>query len=76
MNPQVEVTVSVPETPTPEGTPAPLFQSRRVDSVSYDRSSMPRCNNCFPDGPLAMGSGPFKPASLTSKLLTLLSPER
>ncbi|KAL2905702.1 Aquaporin NIP3-1 [Bienertia sinuspersici] len=76
MNPQVEVTVSVPETPTPEGTPAPLFQSRRVDSVSYDRSSMPRCNNCFPDGLWQWDLAQFKPASLTSKLLTSLSPER
>lgn len=59
MNPQAEpvaeVSVSVPG--TPEGTPAPLFPSRRVDSLSYERSSMPRCN-CFPDGPLGFASGP------------------
>ncbi|KAJ8632588.1 hypothetical protein MRB53_025924 [Persea americana] len=37
--------VSAPATP---GTPgAPLFTSLRVDSLSYDRKSMPRCNNCF-----------------------------
>ncbi|KAL5551211.1 hypothetical protein UlMin_001387 [Ulmus minor] len=38
--------VSAPATP---GTPAPLFSSLRVDSLSYDRErkSMPRCK-CFP----------------------------
>lgn len=35
---------SAPETP---GTPAPLFTSMRVDSMSYDRKSMPRCK-CLP----------------------------
>ncbi|XP_021847813.1 probable aquaporin NIP5-1 [Spinacia oleracea] len=71
--PPAEVAVSVP--PTPEGTPAPLFPSRRVDSLSYERSSMPRCN-CFPDGPFGLGSGPacftdFKApdVTLTRKLL-------
>ncbi|RRT32309.1 hypothetical protein B296_00055964 [Ensete ventricosum] len=39
-------TASAPATP---GTPgAPLFNSLRVDSLSYDRKSMPRCNNCLP----------------------------
>lgn len=33
--------------PTP-GTPAPLFSSLHVDSLSYDRKSMPHCGNkCF-----------------------------
>lgn len=36
--------VSAPATP---GTPAPLFTSLRVDSLSYDRKSMPRCK-CLP----------------------------
>jgi hypothetical protein len=36
--------VSAPATP---GTPAPLFTSLRVDSLSYDRNSMPRCK-CLP----------------------------
>nr|XP_009388143.2 PREDICTED: probable aquaporin NIP5-1 [Musa acuminata subsp. malaccensis] len=39
-------TASAPATP---GTPgAPLFNSLRVDSLSYDRKSMPRCNKCLP----------------------------
>lgn len=37
-------TVSAPATP---GTPAPLFSGLRVDSLSYDRKSMPRCK-CLP----------------------------
>ncbi|KAL6182730.1 hypothetical protein ACLB2K_044143 [Fragaria x ananassa] len=39
--------VSAPPTP---GTPAPLFSGLvgRVDSLSYDRKSMPRCNSCLP----------------------------
>lgn len=38
--------VSAPPTP---GTPgAPLFSSLRVDSLSHDRNSMPRCNRCLP----------------------------
>ncbi|KAH9626028.1 hypothetical protein KSS87_014806 [Heliosperma pusillum] len=52
-----EVAVSMPV--TPEGTPLPLFSSRRVDSLSYERSSMPRCQ-CFPTGPLSMGAGPLQ----------------
>ncbi|KAI9098481.1 hypothetical protein K1719_025106 [Acacia pycnantha] len=35
---------SAPATP---GTPAPLFTSLHVDSVSYERNSMPRCK-CLP----------------------------
>ena len=54
---QAEVSVSIPG--TPEGTPAPLFPSRRVDSQSYDRSSMPRCQ-CLPDGSLGFGPGPVQ----------------
>ncbi|KAJ0967784.1 hypothetical protein J5N97_024701 [Dioscorea zingiberensis] len=39
-------TASAPATP---GTPgAPLFTGLRVDSLSYDRKSMPRCNKCLP----------------------------
>ncbi|KAK9926485.1 hypothetical protein M0R45_023713 [Rubus argutus] len=37
-------TVSAPATPE---TPAPLFSGLRVDSLSYDRKSMPRCK-CLP----------------------------
>lgn len=38
-------TASAPATP---GTPGgPLFNPMRVDSLSYDRKSMPRCK-CFP----------------------------
>ncbi|GJU17486.1 probable aquaporin NIP5-1 [Tanacetum coccineum] len=36
--------VSAPATP---GTPAPLFPASRVDSLSYERKSMPRCT-CLP----------------------------
>jgi aquaporin NIP len=36
--------LSAPATP---GTPAPLFAGPRVDSLSYDRKSMPRCK-CLP----------------------------
>ncbi|CAA2934521.1 probable aquaporin NIP5-1 [Olea europaea subsp. europaea] len=45
--PEFEVetlTMSAPATP---GTPAPLISSLRIDSVSYDRKSMPRCK-CLP----------------------------
>jgi hypothetical protein len=34
-------------TPATPGTPAPLFAGPRVDSLSYDRKSMPRCK-CLP----------------------------
>ncbi|XP_073014853.1 probable aquaporin NIP5-1 isoform X1 [Primulina eburnea] len=37
-------TMSAPATP---GTPTPLMSSLRVDSLSYDRKSMPRCK-CLP----------------------------
>ncbi|KAI3450946.1 hypothetical protein Pfo_007611 [Paulownia fortunei] len=37
-------TMSAPATP---GTPTPLMPSLRVDSMSYDRKSMPRCK-CLP----------------------------
>lgn len=36
--------MSAPATP---GTPAPLFAGARVDSLSYERKSMPRCK-CLP----------------------------
>ncbi|KAG6397350.1 hypothetical protein SASPL_143517 [Salvia splendens] len=36
--------ISAPATP---GTPTPLMPSMRVDSLSYDRKSMPRCK-CLP----------------------------
>lgn len=36
---------SAPATPSTPG--APLFSLARVDSLSYDRKSMPHCNNCF-----------------------------
>ncbi|KAH7516941.1 aquaporin NIP3-1 [Ziziphus jujuba] len=61
--------------PTP-GTPAPLFSNHpRVDSLSYDRKSMPRCK-CFPMGAPTWGEPPHSclngfPApdvSLTRKL--------
>lgn len=61
-----DVAVSVPA--TPEGTPAPLFPSRRVDSESYERSSMPRCH-CFYNGPLGIGPGPVN-ACLTDFKVT------
>ncbi|KAK9678212.1 hypothetical protein RND81_11G196500 [Saponaria officinalis] len=55
-----QVAVDVETVPaTPEGTPLPLITSRRVDSVSYERASMPRCQ-CFPGGPSGMGSGPLE----------------
>ncbi|WOL05666.1 hypothetical protein Cni_G14395 [Canna indica] len=37
---------SAPATPSTPG--APLFNSLRVDSLSYDRKSMPRCSKCLP----------------------------
>ncbi|KAG1362242.1 Aquaporin NIP3-1 [Cocos nucifera] len=65
--------VSAPPTP---GTPgAPLFSSLRVDSLSYDRNSMPRCNRCLPVNSYSWASPPTcfteipKPdVSLTRKL--------
>jgi len=65
-------TVSAPATP---GTPgAPLFTSLRVDSLSYDRKSMPGCK-CLPvDGPMwgaphtCLAGFPSPDVSLTRKL--------
>ncbi|XP_024995017.1 probable aquaporin NIP5-1 [Cynara cardunculus var. scolymus] len=64
--------VSAPATP---GTPgAPLFTSLRVDSMSYDRKSMPRCK-CLPVGAPSWSSThtcftdfPSPDISLTRKL--------
>ncbi|OWM72260.1 probable aquaporin NIP5-1 isoform X1 [Punica granatum] len=42
--PESPTAASAPATP---GTPAPLFPSMRIDSLSYDRKSMPRCK-CLP----------------------------
>ncbi|KAK9093661.1 hypothetical protein Scep_025130 [Stephania cephalantha] len=36
---------SAPATP---GTPAPLFSSVRVDSLSYERKEVPSCGKCLP----------------------------
>ena len=41
-------TASAPATP---GTPAPLFSSLRVDSLSYERKSTPRCKCLLVSGP-------------------------
>ncbi|XP_059662071.1 probable aquaporin NIP5-1 [Cornus florida] len=65
-------TASAPATP---GTPgAPLFNSLRVDSLSYDRKSMPRCK-CLPlDAPTwgaphtCLTDFPIPDVSLTRKL--------
>ncbi|KAK2981973.1 hypothetical protein RJ640_019193 [Escallonia rubra] len=63
--------VSAPATP---GTPTPLFSSLRVDSLSYDRKSMPRCK-CLPLDAATWGaphtcltSFPAPDVSLTRKL--------
>lgn len=62
---------SAPATP---GTPTPLFSSLRVDSLSYDRKSMPRCK-CLPlDAPTwgaphtCLSDFPAPDVSLTRKL--------
>ncbi|KAG6521264.1 probable aquaporin NIP5-1 [Zingiber officinale] len=59
--------LSAPATP---GTPgAPLFNSLRVDSQSYDRKSMPRCNSCLPASSATCFTEFPKPdISLTRKL--------
>ncbi|KAJ9706449.1 hypothetical protein PVL29_001785 [Vitis rotundifolia] len=65
-------TASAPATP---GTPGgPLFTSLRVDSLSYDRKSMPRCK-CLPVGaaswapsPTCFTDFPAPDVSLTRKL--------
>lgn len=65
--------VSAPATP---GTPgAPLFSSIRVDSLSYDRKSMPRCNKCFSveslvSSPTCLIDFPRPDVSLTRKVHT------
>ncbi|KAJ3682163.1 hypothetical protein LUZ60_014736 [Juncus effusus] len=61
---------SAPATP---GTPAPLFNAGRVDSLSYDRKSMQRCNICGPfdswASPQCFGEMPKLPdVSLTRKV--------
>lgn len=63
--------VSAPATP---GTPAPLFSSLHVDSLSYDRKSMPRCK-CLPLDAATWGAPhtcftnfPSPDVSLTRKL--------
>ncbi|KAM7525998.1 hypothetical protein LguiA_015900 [Lonicera macranthoides] len=62
---------SAPATP---GTPAPLFSALRVDSLSYDRKSMPRCK-CLPIDAATWGAPhtclttfPSPDISLTRKL--------
>ncbi|XP_031494550.1 probable aquaporin NIP5-1 [Nymphaea colorata] len=45
------VTPAASPAPTTPGTPgAPLFSSIRVDSLSYDRKSLPHCKCFFPGG--------------------------
>ena len=68
--------VSAPATP---GTPAPLFSSLHVDSMSYDRKSMPRCK-CLPVSAPTWGHPhtcftdfPAPDISLTRKVRTTLS---
>ncbi|KAJ8650334.1 hypothetical protein MRB53_003357 [Persea americana] len=63
--------VSAPATPGTLG--APLFSSIRVDSLSYDRKSMPRCNKCFSvesfvSSPTCLIDFPKPDVSLTRKL--------
>ncbi|KAG9157182.1 hypothetical protein Leryth_004860 [Lithospermum erythrorhizon] len=54
----------VASTPATPGTPTPLFSGQpRVDSLSYERQSMPRCNKCMP-----MNLFPTHDISLTRKL--------
>ncbi|KAE9451930.1 hypothetical protein C3L33_16158, partial [Rhododendron williamsianum] len=70
-------TVSAPATP---GTPgAPLFTSLRVDSMSYDRKSMPRCK-CLPVDAATWGAPhtclaglPSPDVSLTRKVYFILN---
>ena len=69
-------TASAPATP---GTPGgPLFSSLRVDSLSYDRKSMPRCK-CLPVGaaswapsPTCFTDFPAPDVSLTRKVRGLV----
>ncbi|XXG43466.1 hypothetical protein AAC387_Pa01g3498 [Persea americana] len=63
--------VSAPATPGTLG--APLFSSIPVDSLSYDRKSMPRCNKCFSvesfvSSPTCLIDFPKPDVSLTRKL--------
>ncbi|VVA19269.1 PREDICTED: aquaporin [Prunus dulcis] len=67
----VTPSASAPATP---GTPAPLFSGLRVDSMSYDRKSMPRCK-CLPVNAPTWGQShtcftdfPTPTVSLTRKL--------
>ncbi|XP_008239293.1 PREDICTED: probable aquaporin NIP5-1 [Prunus mume] len=67
----VTPSASAPATP---GTPAPLFSGPRVDSMSYDRKSMPRCK-CLPVNARTWGQShtcftdfPTPTVSLTRKL--------
>ncbi|PQP98721.1 putative aquaporin NIP5-1 [Prunus yedoensis var. nudiflora] len=67
----VTPSASAPATP---GTPAPLFAGPRVDSMSYDRKSMPRCK-CLPVNAPTWGQShtcftdfPTPTVSLTRKL--------
>ncbi|KAB2633052.1 aquaporin NIP5-1 [Pyrus ussuriensis x Pyrus communis] len=50
----VTPSASAPATP---GTPLPLFSGPRVDSLSYERKSMPR-TKCFPVNATAWGHSP------------------
>ncbi|KAM1025406.1 hypothetical protein ACFX13_039271 [Malus domestica] len=50
----VTPSASAPATP---GTPLPLFSGPRVDSLSYERKSMPR-TKCFPVNATAWGQSP------------------
>ena len=66
-------TASAPATP---GTPGgPLFSTARIDSLSYDRKSMPNCNKCLPleswanaASPTCFTDFPRPDVSLTRKL--------
>lgn len=45
--PEFEVGTPAMSAPATPGTPTPLMSSLRIDSLSYDRKSMPRCK-CLP----------------------------
>ncbi|KAM0949885.1 putative major intrinsic protein [Dioscorea sansibarensis] len=52
--PESETGTPMASAPATPGTPgAPLFTGLRIDSLSYDRKSMPRCNKCLPLDSLA-----------------------
>ncbi|XP_019170332.1 PREDICTED: probable aquaporin NIP5-1 [Ipomoea nil] len=68
-------TLTAASAPATPGTPTPLFTSFRVDSLSYDRKSMPRCNKCLPLDVPTLGTPhtcltdwPAPDVSLTRKL--------